>query len=219
MAGQRERGRLAMAADRLNAASGVGDLPALILLTDDERLDDPISAARALPRGSMVIVRSRDPARREALTRELMRMAPMYRHRVLVAGDPALASRCDAHGLHLPEIRAGEARHWRALHPGWTITCSAHALGALARAGRYGADAALLTPIFPTASHLNRLALGPMRLGHLTRLLSLPVYALGGIDCRSAARLRGLQLAGLAAISALDPAAGPGRTRHTTLRP
>ncbi len=58
------RAKLARAAARLNARCG---LPAIILLTDDERLSDPLAAARALPKGSMVIVRARQAAQRAHL--------------------------------------------------------------------------------------------------------------------------------------------------------
>ncbi|HEY0300753.1 MAG TPA: hypothetical protein VGC36_05450, partial [Rhizomicrobium sp.] len=62
------RRTLARAAARLNASHAkAGLLPPLALFTDDARLADPLGAARALPRGSLVVVRAREAARREAL--------------------------------------------------------------------------------------------------------------------------------------------------------
>jgi thiamine-phosphate pyrophosphorylase len=184
------RAKLARAAHRL-----AGRLPALVLMTDDARLADPLAAARALPSGSMVIVRSRDAQRRREMTMALKSLARARSLKILVADDPVLAAHVD--GLHLPETRAHEAAHWRALHPKWIITTAAH--GSLAHA-RY-ADAVLLSPIFPTASHPNATHIGAARARLIAQASCTPVYALGGIDALNAASLRGF--AGIAAISAL----------------
>ncbi|MEP6830778.1 MAG: thiamine monophosphate synthase, partial [Rhizomicrobium sp.] len=102
---------LARAAARLNAGL-------LVLMTDDDRLPDPVSAARALPKGSLVIVRSRDAKRRHALGEALR--AQTSGLILLAADDPVLAD--ILHGLHLPEIRARDAAHWRVRRPHWVIT-------------------------------------------------------------------------------------------------
>ena len=113
------RRRLARAAARLNAAHRAA-LPPLVLMTDDERLADPVRAARALPRGSLVIVRSRDAARRAEIAQALQRL-PLF---VLIADDPLSAAKLGADGLHLPERRAREAAHWRARYPRWIISAA-----------------------------------------------------------------------------------------------
>lgn len=193
MSDSASRVRLARAAQRLAAA-----LPPLILMTDDERLPDPVAAVRALPRGSMVIVRSRQPAQRVVLAKALL---PLARHRdlmLLVAGDAPLALSLGADGVHLPEARIGEAAGVKARHP-MLVTASAHSLAALRRAAFV--DALLLSPVFPTASHPGRVALGPLRANLLARLAPRPVYALGGVTAQNAARLSGF--AGIAAIGAL----------------
>lgn len=167
-------------------------MPALVLMTDDARLPDPLAAARALPKGSMVVARSRRTL--EPLVRALLKA----RCTVLVAGDPLLAARLGAHGIHLPQARAGEAAHWRARFPDMLITASAHSLGALAREH---IDAFFLSPVFETASHPGRAALGAVRANMIARQVRVPVYALGGIDARNAERLSGFS--GIAAIGAL----------------
>jgi thiamine-phosphate pyrophosphorylase len=183
------RRRLARAAAHLNAAHRAR-LPPLVLMTDDERLPDPLAAARALPRGSMVIVRSRNAEHRADLAKSLLRLRDLF---VLIADDPALAAKLDADGLHLPEARAREAAHWRALHPGWIISA--------ARAANLHLDFVLLSPIFPTRSHSGRASLG-IRANMQAQRSQIPTYALGGIDARSAGLLHGF--AGIAAIGALD---------------
>ena len=187
------RRKLASAAARLNASHRMsGLLPPLVLMTDDERLADPLAAARALPRGSMVVVRSRDGARRAELARAMQTLSALI---VLVADDQELAAGAD--GLHLPERRAGEAAHWRARHPRWIITAAAHG----PRGSDANLDALFLSPVFVTASHPERAALSAVRANAIARGLSTPVYALGGIDAGNARLLNGF--VGIAAIGAL----------------
>ncbi len=199
-----QRAKLARTAARLNAQAGLA-LPSLVLMTDDLRLADPLAAARALPWGAAVIVRARDATKRAALAAAMMTVARQRHLIVLVAGDGELAARLDADGLHLPEAGIGAALRWRALRPRWLITAAAHSARALLRAKAARADAALLSPVFATASHPDGGAFGPSRFRLLAGLSPLPVYALGGIDDRSAGRLAGARLAGLAAIGALAP--------------
>ncbi len=185
-------------AQRLNAASGRRDLPPLILLTDRWRLADPAAAAARLPAGSLVILRDGDlpGAERLALGRRLAAVAARRRLGLLVAGDAALAAAIGARGCHWPERRLP-------VRVGGFATAAAHSLAALRRAERAGAAAVLLSPVLPTASHPGAPTLGPARFAALVRASRLPVYALGGIDGRSARRLVGSGAAGLAAIGAL----------------
>jgi thiamine-phosphate pyrophosphorylase len=171
-------------------------------MTDDERLSDPVAATGALRRGSLVIVRARNDTARAALVAKLAPVAKARDLILLVASDPELAARAKAaDGLHLPEARAAEATHWRAAHPNWLITVSAHSLGALARVQQ--ADAVVLAPVFATGSHPERRSLTPLRANAIARLSRIPVYALGGVTARNATRIVGSNYAGLAAISSL----------------
>jgi thiamine-phosphate pyrophosphorylase len=174
-------------------------LPPLVLFTDDDRLADPLAAARALPRGSMVVVRSRDGARRAALARAMVDLARSRALIVLVAGDGALAATSGADGVHLPEARLGEAAAWHARRR-FLITASVHSLAALAKAK--SVDAVFLSPVFPTASHPGRAALTAVRANAIARLARVPIYALGGMEAANAGLLSGF--AGIAAIGALD---------------
>ena len=198
-----KREQLARAARALNAAAGRPPLPALILMTDQDRLPDPVAAARALPRGSAVILRHTDAKTRAAIARRLVMVARERKLMLLIAGDARLATAIGASGLHLPEARAREAAHWRALRPEWIITAAAHSAHALAIAERAGADAVLLAPVFPTASHPGRESLGALKVRAMAQRAGLPVYALGGINAQTIARLKGSRLAGIAAIEAL----------------
>jgi thiamine-phosphate pyrophosphorylase len=192
------RRRLARAAARL-AVHARCTLPPLVLFTDDERLADPLAAARALPRGSMVVVRAREDMRRAALARAMVDLARRRALIVLVAGDGMLAASCGADGVHLGEVRLGQAAAWRARRR-FLITGSVHSLAGLARATML--DAFFLSPVFPTASHPGRAALTAVRANAIARGARVPVYALGGIEAHNAGRLSGF--AGIAAIGALD---------------
>jgi 8-oxo-dGTP diphosphatase len=100
--------------------------------------------------------------------------------RLLVNGDPALAQRLGADGVHLSSARlaALEARPGPA---GWRVGASCHGAAELERAAALGLDFALLSPVLPTRSHPEASPLGWPRFAELVREARLPVYALGGM--------------------------------------
>jgi thiamine-phosphate pyrophosphorylase len=204
MASALARSKLAREAQALNARARVS-LPPLILMTDENRLADPVTAAGALPRGSAIILRHTDAETRARLAFALARTASRQGLILLIAADPALAMRVGAGGLHLPESRFNEAAHWKALRPRWLVTVAAHSSRALSRAASFRADAGLLAPAFPTQSHKERASIGVARFRLMAAGASLPVYALGGVNAQNVAMLRGARLTGVAAIEGLVP--------------
>ncbi len=178
-------------------------LPSFILMTDDVRLADPVAVVETLPKNSAVIFRHYESPDRESLAAGLIARARPRGVRVLVAADAGLAVKLGADGLHLPETMAkrgpGCWQAWR--QPGWLVTASAHSEAALHRAQGAGADAALLAPVFRTASHPQTPPLGPIRFAAWCRRSPLPVYALGGISKASARRLKNSGVRGFAGIS------------------
>jgi thiamine-phosphate pyrophosphorylase len=142
-----------------------------------------------------VIIRARDANRRRALADRLS--AKTSGLILLAADDPALAG--ELHGLHLPEARARDAGHWRALRPHWVITVAAHSARALHAPH---AEAALLSPVFATRSHPKAHPLTPARARLIARASLVPVLALGGIDAKNAMLLSGFS--GIAAIGSLN---------------
>ena len=191
-------------ARRLNSAHPEGrSLPALIMMTDDRRLPDPIPAARLLPPGALVIFRHYGAPERETVARALRRVCHVRRLLLLIAGDWRLATRIGADGIHLPEALVGRAGGWRR-RPDWLVTAAAHSPAALCRARAAGVDAVLLAPVFATVSHPEAISLGPLRFAGLVRDAGLPVYALGGIANLTARRLQGSGAVGIAAIGALS---------------
>jgi thiamine-phosphate pyrophosphorylase len=187
--------------------SGSAHLPALIFITDQARVPNPLAVIAELGPGTAVILRDYETPDRETLGQKLARACHDKAIKFLVAGDGALAERLEADGLHMPENRAGNIPLWRARHPNWLITAAAHSATALTQAQRAGADAALLSPVFASQSHPETLSGAAVTLGaegfaRLSRQSPLPVYALGGITAENAALIKGEKTAGLAAISA-----------------
>lgn len=199
------RGNLADEIRRFKPAGGA--LPSVILVTDSVRLPDPRVAVRKLAPGSAVILRHYDHPERAALARDLAEICRQRRIKLLIAGDWRLAVAVGAAGVHLPErmTRRGPIA-WgasAAKKPEFLVTAAAHSRAAIERAARSGCDAVLLSPVFQTASHPGAKALGPLRFALWCRNSRVPIYALGGIDAKTARRLKDSGFAGIAAIGAL----------------
>jgi thiamine-phosphate pyrophosphorylase len=178
-------------------------LPPLILVTDPARTPDPVALAEALPRGSGLIYRafgapqSRDTA---------CALAGLARTRGLVLLIGADAVRARGAGVHLPERLAHRAGSIKRSRPGVLVTCAAHSLPAILKARRAGADAVLLSAVFPSTSPSAGAPLGAVRFAALVRRAGLPVYALGGVKTKNAPRLLGSGAAGLAMVEGLKEA-------------
>lgn len=160
-------------------------IPAVWLLSDPLRLPDPAPLLGGLPRGAAVLLRGAPPE-------VAARVARRCRQRGLVAlvsGDGRLALRIGA-GLHVPDRAAT-----RGLLPfllsrrGRLLSAAVHGRVGLARARRIGADAVLVSPAFPTASHPGAPALGALRWAALARGAGRPAVALGGMSARAMRRL------------------------------
>ena len=184
----------------LSLPAGPPDLPRLMMMSDTRRLPDPEEAARRLPKGAALILRHYKAPGRAALARRLAILCQRRGLRLLIAGDPRLAAGCGAAGLHLAEWDHHQIHGWRRQHPEWLITAAAHGTKGLIRAARAGADAALLSPAFATASHPDGSALGPWRFAALSHQSRLPVYALGGLSQGNLRRLKGSAAIGIAGI-------------------
>lgn len=138
-----------------------------------------------------------------AVGRRLREIADARGLVLLVGADEALAQAIGADGVHLPERLVHRAGPIRRRHSRWIVTAAAHGRAGLVAAARAGADAVLLSPAFESASPSAGRPLGPARFATLARTARVPVYALGGVNMKTAPRLLGSGAAGLAAIGAL----------------
>lgn len=180
-------------------------LPPLLLFTDPARTPDPVAAAAALPPGAAVIYRAFGAADAPDLARALRRTTRARGVKLLIGADPALARAVGADGVHLPERLACRARALRLAHPAWLVTAAAHSLPAARRGLDLGAQAVVVSAIFPSRSPSAGPPLGPIRLAALARAAGGPVYALGGINTKNARRLLASGVVGLAAVEGLSP--------------
>lgn len=201
---------LARQALAVQGPRGTG-LPALLALTDPARTPDPEAFAAAVPGGSAVIYRHFGAPDRLETAERLAAICHAQGNWLLVSGDPDLARRAGADGVHWPERQIAEAAACRARGNTGFFTAAAHSWRALARAGDAGIDAALLSAVFPSQSPSAGRPLGGWAAAAMARATVLPVYALGGVNHRTAKRLTGLGFSGIACVGAIR-SAGPTRT-------
>ena len=157
-------------------------LPRLWLITDarnDSVLDRIIAR---LPRGAGVIFRHYHLAspQRAARLAEVARLCRRFGHRLEIA--------VGGYGAPAPHRRL----------------VTVHSLHEIGRANRFGAEAVLLSPVFPTRSHPGARPLGPLRFRMLAKRSTVPVIALGGINRRSALRLKGFTWAAIDGLNSKD---------------
>lgn len=171
-------------------------LPALLYFTDPLRTPNPEAAAARLPRGSAIVYRAFGASDAEAVARRLKAIARRRGLKLLIGADEALAARVSADGVHLPERLASRAARIRSKHPDWLITAAAHS----SRAARGRVDAVVVSAIFPSNSPSAGKPLGAMRLAQIVRLARSPVYALGGVNHTTAARLLATGVVGIAGV-------------------
>ncbi len=203
--GKRRGGTKARAIHRaVSYLSGARGRIALIGMTDAARLPDPQMALDALPAGCALVWRAYDAGTTAANLRRLTARARARNCVLLIAGEPRLSHRLGVGGLHLPEHMLGR----RYAENFGTITAAVHSEAALQAAARAGANAVLISPVFPTASHPGAPALGVVRFAALARrarALGLVPYALGGIGAEDdVRRLSGTGVAGIAGIGFLQ---------------
>lgn len=125
-----------------------------------------------------------------------------YGAQLLLNGSPELAEILGADGVHLT-ARQLRSLHGRPLSTDFLVGASCHNAEELARAAELSLDFAVLSPVFPTASHPQAKPLGWKRFNELAEEAALPVYALGGMrpDMIVQAHNNGAQ--GIAGISGL----------------
>ncbi|MFH1806488.1 MAG: thiamine phosphate synthase [Pseudomonadota bacterium] len=204
--------KLAKLARQLNLRNGIQtgikSIPPIILMTDSQRLPDPVPAISRLPRGSMVIFRHYDHPNRPRIALATRRACRQYGHLFVVANDLHLARRLGADGDHFPEYHLWQDRaHLRTAKGNTIRTIACHSRQALAKiiALPHAArpDAVLISPVFTSLSHPDAPCLGLAtfsKLAALARQNGLNPVALGGINGKSVGTLVRSAVASLAGI-------------------
>ena len=173
----------------------------LAFLTDQTRLRDPLIVARAMPRGSAVILRDYAKSRREALARQLLSICQAHGVHLLIGADVELATRIGANGVHWPSWSSPRAIS------GMITTAACHDEAELKRARAAGVDGVFLSPVFDSGSHPGQGALGPTQFQHLAQVAQLPVLALGGVTADNARQIANRNICGIGAIGAFSATA------------
>jgi thiamine-phosphate pyrophosphorylase len=168
-------------------------LAPMILMTDPKRLADPQAILDILPKGAAVKLGAqiRAACRRRGLV-------------FICGGSQALAQNLSADGLHIPQWQIVRGKKLRRPKKNWIVTAACHSYAAIQAAAKMGADAAILSPVFPTESHIGAATLGPLRFACLVHHSPIPVYGLGGIDSPNAQRIIRSGACGLAGIGAFS---------------
>jgi thiamine-phosphate pyrophosphorylase len=199
--------------------------PRIILITDPAFGDDGIvrcieTVGRALPSGTLC-VQLRDKQRAIVSLRVFASRVRLVTRAVgaalVVNGDAALARDVGADGVHLGRD-AGTVQEARAVcgSRAW-ISVSAHSDGAVRRAVRDGADAVLVSPVFPSrppsvlAPEKEGRGLDALRSGKGIADGKVALYALGGVDADNTRACAEAGADGVAVVRALLASPEPAR--------
>lgn len=177
-------------------------LPRLIFVTDPARTPDPEAVAERLPAGAGVIYRAFGAADAPAQAARLAAIARARGLVLLIGADAALAAAVGAGGVHLPERDLVRAGGLKAAHPDWIVTGAAHSLEAARLAAEFGCDAVLASTVFASASPSAGAPMGATVFTAFVTAAPLPVYALGGVNVKTARELVNSGAAGFAMVEA-----------------
>lgn len=160
-------------------------LPDLWLLSD-ERNDAVLETALHSFTGPIGFVYRHyhlAPEERYARFRQLARIARREGHVVILSDSALTAREWGADGIYGAPLSLYPRRR------DLLQVATAHDMREIAQANRIGADAVMLSPVFPTRSHPGARTLGKARFRTLARHAAMPVIALGGMTAAKAARL------------------------------
>lgn len=201
---------LSSAAVRLNqlfyerqAGPAIKKLPAILLMSDVARLENPSAVLSMLPpRLSGVIVRHTNRARLKSLVTELKPLCEEYNVNLLISNDLGLFHLIGADGVHFAERDLPDRETIAAVRtrPDVLITAAAHSFEAVMRAADAGVDAALASPVFATESHPEKEPLGAVTFRTWCAKSPIPLYALGGVSLQTVDAIMDSGAVGVAGI-------------------
>jgi thiamine-phosphate pyrophosphorylase len=167
-----------------------------ILLTDHNKLKDPVKAIKKLIKNSIFILRREHNLDLNKLKelRSLCRKQKIY----FFVQEIKLAYLLKADGLSIKEHDLASPR--ANLQKKFYIIASCHNFRAAKLAEKNKDNYILYSPIFDSSSHRNIRGLGRIKFNIQTRFLRSKIVALGGIKQKNISLLNNLNICGFAAI-------------------
>lgn len=175
-------------------------LSPLVFMSDPARVPDVIKAVKALPNGAAIIYRHFGKADKFEEAKALRQITFAKSQQLLIGADPLLAISIGADGVHFRRDAYLKAPLlWRHRCPEWIISMAG------LKTGEYQADvtvldALIVSSIFKSQSPSAGDPIGVEDLRGLTQNLPVPIFALGGVNKNTAAKLIKSGAAGLAGI-------------------
>jgi thiamine-phosphate pyrophosphorylase len=165
-------------------------------------VDSAAAVPTALARGATILQLRIAGAGGRAYEKEGRAVIPTAIVPVLLSSRADVALAVGAAGVHLPESDIPVAGARRLLGGERLVGRSVHSQEAALAAAAEGADYLVFGPVFETASHAGRPAVGLDALREVCRAVAVPVLAIGGVDFDRGEECRRAGAAGFAAISA-----------------
>ncbi|HVF84664.1 MAG TPA: thiamine phosphate synthase [Abditibacteriaceae bacterium] len=162
------------------------------MLVTDRRLMKPSfeeALHAALEGGARLVqLREKDLTVEElkVLAQAAQRLCESFDASLLVNTEVEVARAIGARGVHWPERCLGNQIDYS---KGFVNGVSVHSVEAAQSAQKVGADYVVFGAIFPTSSHPGAPVAGLEALREVTAAVSVPVYAIGGIDSERTANM------------------------------
>ena len=167
-------------------------------MSDPQRAPNIVELASYLPPGTGLIYRHFGADNRFHIAEELKDISRANKLVFLVSHDTDLERYIQPDGVHFPKRMLTSIK--RHAPNGRLQTVSVHSRRQAAKAITAGADACLISSIYPSKSPSAPRAMGLHRFRLLSASLDKPLYALGGINHENAGQI--VRVGGFACVSA-----------------
>lgn len=174
-------------------------------------LEDLVNKTEAILNKGIKIIQLRSKSNKETYLEEAQAILPLIEHyqaQLLLNTDLATWQQINQIsskvGLHLASDKAAEFTS-RMIPQSIPLSMSVHNIEQLEQATKLQADVVLLSPVLPTKSHPELEALGWDKAQELKEQVSMPVFALGGVNSSHLEIARRYGFVGIAGIGAFWP--------------
>ena len=181
-------------------------LSPFVFMSDPKLTPNLAAIIERLPQKAAIIYRHFGKSDRLEEAKKLRQITFENQQQLLIGADPDLAIQVGADGVHFKRDKSlTHPKMWRARCPEWIITMAG------IKSGHYSADLSILdgllvSSVFKSQSPSAGLPIGVKAFSNLTKTLDCPVFALGGINTRTAPKLIHSGAYGLAGIRGLTDA-------------